>query len=168
MALLRLPQNAPLLGLMTILALGVYSGSALAANRAGSPTAAPRIVDAVDETKLVTLAGHTHPLAAPEVRSGAGRRWSTMEHMYLELKRSTQQETALEQAIQELQDPHSSKYHQWLTAEELGRDYGPSQQDIDTVVAWLSFEWTPGECGLQEWIDHRCLGHGRPGAGGLS
>ena len=138
MALRRLPQNAPLLGLMTILAFGGYSGSALAANRAGSPTAAPRIVDAVDETKLVTLAGHTHPLAAPKYDRGPVADSLPMEHMYLELKRSTEQETALEQAIQEMQDPHSSKYHQWLTAEQLGRDYGPSQQDIDTVVAWLS------------------------------
>jgi len=138
MALRRLPPNALLLGLMTILALGGYSGSALAANRAGSPTAAPRIVDAVDETKLVTLAGHTHPLAAPKYDRGPVADSLPMEHMYLQLKRSPEQETALEQAIQELQDPHSSKYHQWLTAEELGKDYGPSQQDIDTVAAWLS------------------------------
>ena len=38
----------------------------------------------------------------------------------------------------ELQDPHSGKYHQWLTAEELGTKFGPAQQDIETVSQWLS------------------------------
>jgi hypothetical protein len=35
-------------GLLMILALSGFSGSALAANQAGSSTASPRIIDAVD------------------------------------------------------------------------------------------------------------------------
>jgi hypothetical protein len=71
MALRRSPQHVPLLGLLTILAFSGFAGSAFAASRAGSPTADPRIVDAVDETKLVTLGGRTHPLAAPKYDQGA-------------------------------------------------------------------------------------------------
>ncbi len=125
-------------GLLMILALSGFSGSALAANQAGSSTASPRIVDAVDEAKLVTLAGHTHPLAVPKYDRGAVEDGMPMEHMFLQLRRSPEQEEALQRTIEELQDPRSSNYHHWLTAEEMGRGFGPAQQDIDTVVAWLS------------------------------
>jgi subtilase family serine protease len=138
MALRRPPQHVPLLGLLTILALSGFAGSALAASRAGSPTADPRIVDAVDETKLITLAGRIHPLAAPKYDQGAVSDSFPMEHMFLQLRRSPEQEDALQQTIRELQDPHSGKYHQWLTAEEMGTKFGPAQQDIETVTQWLS------------------------------
>ena len=45
----------PVLGLLTILVLNVLSGTAFAAPQAGSTAVAPRIVTAVDETKLVPL-----------------------------------------------------------------------------------------------------------------
>ncbi len=125
-------------GLLMILALSGFSGSVLAANQAGSATASPRIVDAVDETKLVTLAGHTHPLAVPKNDRGAVEDGMPMEHMFLQLRRSPEQEEALQRTIEELQDPQSSSYHHWLTAEEMGRGFGPAQRDVDTVVAWLS------------------------------
>jgi hypothetical protein len=71
MALRRFLKHAPLLGLLTILTLSGFSSIALAAMQAGSPSTAARIVDAMDETKLVTLAGQTHPLAAPNYDQGA-------------------------------------------------------------------------------------------------
>ncbi len=61
----------PVLGLLTILVLNVLSGTAFAAPQAGSTAVAPRIVTAVDETKLVTLAGSTHRLAVPQYDQGA-------------------------------------------------------------------------------------------------
>ena len=36
-----------------------------------------------------------------------------------------------------MNDPSSANYHKWLTAEEFGEQFGPAQQDIDTVTAWL-------------------------------
>src|ERR1700729_4325426 len=105
MALRRSPQHVPLLGLLTILALSSFAGSAFAASRAGSPTADPRIVDAVDETKLITLAGSTHPLAAPKYDQGAVSDSLPMEHMFLQLRRSPEDEEGLQRSIDELQDP---------------------------------------------------------------
>jgi subtilase family serine protease len=128
----------PVLGLLTILVLNVLSGTAFAAPQAGSTAVAPRIVTAVDETKLVTLAGSTHRLAVPQYDQGAVEDSLPMEHMFLQLRRSAEQETALQHTIDELQNPHSSKYHQWLTAEEMGTKFGPAQQDIETVTQWLS------------------------------
>ena len=138
MPLGRFLKHAPLLGLLAILPLSGFSSLALAATQAGSPTVAPRIVDAVDETKMVTLTGSTHRLALPQYDRGAVEDSMPMEHMLLQLRRSAEQETALQHTIDELQNPHSSKYHQWLTAEEMGTKFGPAQQDIETVTQWLS------------------------------
>jgi hypothetical protein len=138
MALGRFLKHAPLLGLLTILPLSGFSGAAFAANQAGSSTVAPRIVAAVDETKMVTLTGSTHRLALPQYDQGAVEDSMPMAHMLLQLRRSPEQEAALKNTIDELQTPHSGKYHQWLTAEEMGTKYGPAQQDIETVTQWLS------------------------------
>jgi subtilase family serine protease len=138
MALRRFPQHAPHFWLLTILVLSGLSSTAFAAPQAGSPAVAPRIVTAVDETKMVTLAGSTHRLAVPQYDQGAVEDSMPMEHMLLQLRRTPEQEAALKQTIDELQDPHSGKYHQWLTADEMGTKFGPAQQDIETVTQWLS------------------------------
>ena len=138
MALRQFSKHAPSLGLLALLCVSGLPGSPLPAAQAQSPAASPRIVDAVDETKLVTLTGHTHPLATPKNDQGAVEDSFPMEHMFLQLRRSPEQEATLQHTIEDLQDPHSSKYHQWLTAEELGRGFGPAQQDIETVTQWLS------------------------------
>jgi subtilase family serine protease len=132
--------SAPVLvfGLLTIFHFTVLPSSALAANQAGSPTAAARIVDAIDETKLIRLAGHTHPLAAPKYDQGAVPDSLPMEHMYLQLRRTPEQEEALERAIAERENPHSNSYHHWMAAEEIGRNFGPAQQDIEAVTRYLS------------------------------
>ena len=138
MALRPNSRQALLAGLLTVLPFTGLSQSALAASKAGSPTATPRIVEAIDETKVVSLTGQVHPLASPGADRGAVSDNMPLQHMYLELKRSPQSEAALESAIAERQDPTSSNYHQWLTAEELGTVYGPSQQDIEAVTQWLT------------------------------
>jgi subtilase family serine protease len=136
---MALPRSLkPLFGLLTILVLSVLSGTAFAAPQAGSPAIAPRIVTTVDETKMVTLPHSTHRLAIPQSDQGAADDSMPMEHMLLQLRRSPEQEAALKQTIDELQDPHSGKYHQWLTADEMGTRFGPAQQDIETVSQWLS------------------------------
>ena len=138
MALCRCTQLVPSFGLLTILALSGFSGTALAANRAGSSSAAPRIVEAIDEAQLVQLAGQTHPLASAQYDKGPVADSLPMEHMFLQLKRSPEQEAALARSIAEREDAKSSSYHQWMTAEELGEKYGPAEQDVETVTEWLT------------------------------
>lgn len=131
-------QRAPLSGLLMVLPLGYSTGFALATAETGSLATAAQIVQPIDEANLVPLAGHTHPLAMAKYDQGAVSDSLPMEHIFVQLRRSAAQEQALENLIGELQDPHSAKYHNWLTADELGRNFGPAQQDIDTVVQWLS------------------------------
>jgi subtilase family serine protease len=118
------------------IALAGLSGVALSATASGSSSNAPRIVRSIDETQLVAVGG-TPRAAVAKNDQGAVEDSFRLDHMYLLLSRSAPQEQALALAIQDIQDPHSANYHQWLTAEKLGEKYGPSRQDIQQVVDWL-------------------------------
>jgi subtilase family serine protease len=95
------------------------------------------ITQPVDETKLTVLRGNTHPLARAEFDKGAAPADLLMNHMRLVLKRSPEQESALEKLMAEQQDRSSPNYHKWLTPAEFGEQFGPSDQDVQTVTSWL-------------------------------
>jgi subtilase family serine protease len=57
--------------------------------------------------------------------------------MVLVLQRSREQELALQQFNERQYDSQSPDFHHWLHAEEFGRLYGPSDDDIATVTSWL-------------------------------
>jgi subtilase family serine protease len=103
----------------------------------GSRSTPPRIAQPIDETNLVQQKGNTHPQARAEYDQGAVADTFPMQHMLLLLKRSPEQEAALKTLIDQLHDPKSPKFHAWLTAEQLGSQFGPAQQDIETVKNWL-------------------------------
>jgi trimeric autotransporter adhesin len=86
---------------------------------AQSNTAAPRITEAVDETQLTTLHGNTHPYARRANDRGAD------------------QESSLESLLEQQQDSSSPNFHKWLTPQQFGQQFGPGDQDIQTVTAWL-------------------------------
>jgi hypothetical protein len=98
---------------------------------------ADRIVTSVNESDLVQLGG-THRLALAKYDQGPVADSLRMDHMFVVLQRSPEQEQAVERLAAELQDPHSANYHKWLTAEELGKKFGPAPEDIEAVVSWLS------------------------------
>jgi hypothetical protein len=96
-----------------------------------------RIVSQVNEGALVTLRGNTHPLAQPQLDQGAAPPDLPMARMLLVLKKSDAQESALEKLLDDQQDQNSPSYHQWLTPDQFGQQFGPSDQDIQTVAIWL-------------------------------
>lgn len=57
--------------------------------------------------------------------------------MLLQLQRSPERERALQDMIEAMHNPQSPSFHHWLSNDDLFTDYGPAQQDIDTVVSWL-------------------------------
>ena len=95
------------------------------------------ITQNVDDSKLVTLAGNTRPEANKQNDRGSVADGLSMEHMLLQLKRSPQQERALLQFIEKLQDRSSPNFHQWLTAKEYGERFGLATQDLDVITRWL-------------------------------
>src|ERR1039458_9241669 len=102
------------------------------------PSPQSRIVQRVDESALVTLRGNTHPLAQPQFDRGAAPPDLPMARMLLLLQRSAAQESALQVLMDNQQDRNSPNYHQWLTPDAFGQQFGPSDQDIQTITAWLA------------------------------
>src|SRR5437868_3860046 len=98
---------------------------------------APRLTQVVDETNLFRLRGNTHRLARPELDMGAAPANLPMQRMLLVLRRSPEQESALRKLLDEQQDKSSPDYHRWLTPEDFGQRFGPSDPDIQVISSWL-------------------------------
>jgi subtilase family serine protease len=92
----------------------------------------------VDEGKLVTLQGNTRPEATRANDRGVLSSERPLQHMLLQLKRSPEQEKALEQYLDAIQKPGSLVYHRWLTAQELGERYGVAEPDLNRIIGWLT------------------------------
>jgi uncharacterized protein (TIGR03437 family) len=99
---------------------------------------APRITQYIDATDLVRLTGNTHPLARAEYDQGAVPPDLPMERILLLLRRSPEQEASLRQLMEEQQDPGSVHYHQWLTPEQFGDQFGPAPEDTEKIAGWLA------------------------------
>ena len=95
------------------------------------------ITQAVDDANLAVLKGNTHPMALPRYDQGAVPGAMMLNRMLLVLKRSPAQDAALDQLMQDQQDKSSPNYHKWLTPDEFGQQFGPSDKDIQTITTWL-------------------------------
>ncbi len=129
----------PSAGIATILCTMILSAALLGqeASQPVSPTPRPLITQSVDESQLTTLKGNTHPLARPEFDLGTAPASLPMQRMLLVLSRSSDQEAALRKLLDDQQDKASPNYHQWLTPEQFGKQFGPTDSDIQTITAWL-------------------------------
>jgi Pro-kumamolisin, activation domain/Bacterial Ig-like domain (group 3) len=112
-----------------------FAQFALAQSQA--PAIAPRITEAVDDAKLVTLAGNTHRMAQPQFDQGAAPDSLPLKRMMIVFKRSPEQESALRTLLDEQQDSGSPNFHKWLTPDEFGKRFGPADADIQVVKQWL-------------------------------
>ena len=98
---------------------------------------AARITQPIDESQLTVLRGNTYYLAEAQYDRGPAPASLPMNRMLLVLQRSPQQEAALQQLLAQQQDATSPNFHQWLTPQQFGQQFGPADQDIQTISAWL-------------------------------
>jgi len=112
-----------------------------AAQTASTATAAavprPLITQPVDDSQLTVLKGNTHPLARPLYDMGKAPADLPTNRMLLVLKRGPDQETALRKLLDDQQDRLSPNYHKWLTPDQYGKQFGPTDSDMQTIVLWL-------------------------------
>jgi trimeric autotransporter adhesin len=104
---------------------------------AQTTSTAPRIVQPVDDSRLVTLKGNVTALARPQLDQGEADAATPLDSMRLVLSRSPEQEAALEQYMAQQLDKSSPNYHKWLTPQQFGKLYGPADSDIAAIEAWL-------------------------------
>src|SRR5439155_6357586 len=99
--------------------------------------ARPKVTQAIDEKNRIALAGNTRPEARVANDRGAVTKGFAMEHMLLQLKRSSEEELALQQFLDELHTKGSANFQHWLTAQEFGERFGLAKPDLDAVTRWL-------------------------------
>jgi subtilase family serine protease len=107
---------------------------------------APRrlVTQEINETQRVTLRGNVHPMARAEFDQGAVADAQPVHRIYLLLNRTPEQQTALDKLMLDQMDKNSPNYHKWLTAEQYGTQFGPSDDDVQTVKSWLSAQGFTG------------------------
>jgi subtilase family serine protease len=89
-------------------------------------------------SELVSLPGQLPPIVsvAPDLGSVPGE--MPLTHLVLQLKRTPEQELAVEQTLDDMQNPNSTNFHQWLTAAEFGQRFGVATEQVNQVTTWLS------------------------------
>jgi hypothetical protein len=97
-----------------------------------------RVTQAVDDSKLIRLAGNVHPLAKAKFDKGAVDDAQPATRALILLQRSTQQEAALRQLLDDQQNPSSGNFHNWLTPAQFAAQFGPADSDVQAVTQWLT------------------------------
>ena len=96
------------------------------------------VAGAVDATKMVALAGGVSPRmqVAKDLGETAGDK--RLESMSLRFAMSAAQQAELTQLLADQQNPASGRYHQWLTPEQFGAEFGLPAADISEISVWLA------------------------------
>lgn len=99
-----------------------------------------RIIQPIRNTELVTLKRNILPLTQTAIDRGPAAASTPTGPMFLILKRSSEQERALRQYLDDLQNQASPSFHKWLTPQQYGANFGISNNDLASVNAWLQSE----------------------------
>jgi subtilase family serine protease len=97
-----------------------------------APSAPPR-----EATGRVSLSEHVPDWATADNDLGPADGSLELEYLKINLKRSPEREQAFQRLLIEQQDSRSTRFHQWLTPEQIGAQYGPTATEIDAVRGWL-------------------------------
>jgi pseudomonalisin len=112
-------------------------GALLIAATAATAAAGPSAVPVIDDGDRMVLPGNVPPLARTELDLGRSDPNLPMERMILLLELRPAAGARLEQLLAEQQRPGSPLYHQWLTPEEFGAEFGLADDDVRLVTGWL-------------------------------
>ncbi len=122
------------------LPLGVLAGALLCSTALSAQqfAATSRIVNRIDENNLVALKGNTHPAANAGNDRGRVSPDLPMTDLILVLSRDPAQQAAFEKFVASQYDQNSPNFHQWLSPQQVGTNFGPSEADIAAVSNWLT------------------------------
>ncbi len=103
---------------------------------------APRslITQNIDRARLAPMAGAVHSEVAGAQDLGARDPQSLLEHIQLVLARPAERQAAFDAEVEALHQFGNPSYHQWLTPETIGAEFGPSAADLATLTGFLQSE----------------------------
>jgi len=97
-----------------------------------------RVMDGANFSTQTQLSGHLPQWVRTENLSGTRVNPGTTLHLSVVLTRAPQVQAAFEKLLADQQDSTSALYHHWLTPQQVGELYGPTQHDVDAVTAWAA------------------------------
>lgn len=128
-ALLCLPLEAPL----------EAQTAANSAAAALQPMAqANRVSAQASLSQQTKLTGHIPAWATAARQTATPVDLSAPMNISLVLRRDPSVEAAFEKLLADQQNPASPHYHQWLTPQQIGTLYGPTQSDLDAITSWAT------------------------------
>lgn len=119
----------------SLLALGF---TATASFGQAASYAAPRVLGPVNEAQFSTLPNNVLPLAQPRFDRGRVPDGTPSGKMLMILKRSDEQQQALDALLAAQKDPTSPSYHKWLTPEQFAAQFGVADSDLQSVASYLA------------------------------
>jgi subtilase family serine protease len=103
----------------------------------GSRTARPLVIQKINDKAPAVLNGNVRKDLAAHRNLGPVDDSLKLNHLFLTLRRSPEQQAALTNLIERLHQPSAPEYHQWLTPEQFGQSFGVSDKDIAAITVWL-------------------------------
>ena len=110
--------------------------TAFGSTQANPNVQADRVAVRADLRATTALRGHIPAWAVSANDRGVAPPDSPLRLTFL-LSRSPEMQASFTQLLRDQQDPSSSRYHQWLTPQQVGEQYGPTQHDLDALTSWL-------------------------------
>jgi subtilase family serine protease len=133
----RIPVVPFFLSLTIILMLTTAVKPVAAGQDLTSPSVVSRVTVPIDDTKLEPIKGQVHPLARREFDQGVVDDNMPVERLIVLLKRTPEQERDAALLIDQLHNRNSPMFHHWLGAEEYGKRFGPTDDDLAKLTGWL-------------------------------
>jgi len=136
-----------LLVLNSLLALPAFRAAAqskpdaVGAASSQAPAIPARITQAIDETQFVRLRWQRPPPRSPGIDQGVVGDATPMKRMMLVLQRKPRTASRLSKFMDEQLSKDSPNFHNWLTPEQFGKQFGPADADIQDSNRLAS---TPG------------------------
>lgn len=96
-----------------------------------------RLTAPIEEGSRVTLRGTIHPRTRAAVDLGYVEPSRKIGPMIVLLKRSPEQQAAIQKMLEEQRDPGSTNFHKWLTPDQYADRFGLVEDDMSTVRSWI-------------------------------
>ena len=132
---MRLPGLPARLG--TICFAAIFFASAELATAQNPDLGLDRVADTASFAERTALPGHRPAWAVPAADRGTLPDTLKVQLTFA-LSRAPEVQTAFEQLLAAQQNPSSPRYHQWLTPQQVGAQFGPTQHDLDALITWLT------------------------------
>ena len=96
-----------------------------------------RLSGPIDETHRMALPGTVHPDTRTAVDLGPVEPSRMLGPLAVLLKRTPEQQAAIEKLLREQRDPGSPNFHKWLTPEQYAERFGLLEGDMSALRRWM-------------------------------